>query len=190
LVSLLFGIFTRTRAAAISPEADNEREEVARLYREHAGAVYSFMLARVRNSADAEDLTATVFRKALENWHTFRKGESGVAWLFGIARYTLADHFRAHIRYSKRASALKPDEFDALEDKSAGPEEKALQADEARLVRDAIQKLPPQQQEVITLKFTAQLEYREIAAILGKKEPAIRMLVHRGLENLRRELGT
>ncbi len=187
---LLLSIFPKARAERKEkPVAQFDGDLVSQLYREQAAGVYSFMLTRVGNQAEAEDLTSTVFRKVLESWHTFRVGESATAWLFGIAHHTLADHFRLHMRRSKRTATIEQEDLERVEDDQEGPEESLMRQEETRIVQEAIRRLPETQQEVLTLKFTAQLAYPEIAKILGKNEPAVRMLVHRSLENLRKELG-
>jgi RNA polymerase sigma-70 factor (ECF subfamily) len=57
--------------------------------------------------------------------------------------------------------------------------------EDGKMVRDAIKILTDDQQEIITLKFINELENKEIAELIGKKEEAIRQLQHRALENLR-----
>jgi RNA polymerase sigma-70 factor (ECF subfamily) len=167
--------------------AEPEREKLAELYQQQAEAVYRYFRTRTGQAGEAEDLTSLVFRKALESWATYLPSQSAAGWLFGIARHVLVDYYRTQGRASQQAG-LPLDGVEELESYLPGPEEHLIQAEEAHLIREAIRHLPALQAEVITLKFTAQLSYPEIAEALGRKEPAVRMLLHRGLENLRKTL--
>lgn len=181
---LLLNFFTGQKAKPTTVQYD--REVLTRLYQDQAESIYRYFRTRIINPTDAEDLTSLVFRKAMESWANYQPSQSAAAWLFGIARYTLIDYYRSNKRPAKQSDSLE----DAPEMVAADltPEEMALQQEEARLLREAIRQLPPQQAEIITLRFVAQLSYSEIAESLGKKEPAVRMLIHRGLENLRKAL--
>lgn len=184
--AVLLQIFTRRSTPTKTVQYD--KEALTKLYQEQAEPLYRYFRLRLANASDAEDLTSLVFRKAMESWAGYQTNQSVVGWLFGIARHTLADYYRSRQRSGQLPTSL--DEAGDIEASILLPEEIALQQEEARLLRDAINQLPPTQAEVITLRFTAQLSYPEIAAALGKKEPAIRMLLHRGLENLRKQLAT
>ena len=66
----------------------------APLYRRYAPPVYRYLCQQVGNPQDAEDLTATTFRKALASLGRYREQGSFAAWLFSIARHTLRDYQR------------------------------------------------------------------------------------------------
>jgi RNA polymerase sigma-70 factor (ECF subfamily) len=170
-----------------SSESDAELVEAARtntaafseLYERYYARVYRYIVHRVGNAPDAEDITAVVFMKALEALPSYRHHSNGFApWLFRIARNAVVDHYRR----GKRTSPLE-----AIETVSSGddPMADALQAERRSELHELISGLSPEQREVILLRYASDLTYAEIAAALDKNEPAVRMLVHRGLRKLK-----
>ncbi len=155
------------------------------VYQQHVTRVYRYLLARVGNAADAEDLTAQTFTAALERFDSFR-GESHLAtWLIGIARHKLADFYRQQRR------AAQPLPMDAVQD-VPGVERATADSALATLDREEIARLlgrlSPERAEAVALPFFAELSHREVAEALGKSEAAAKMLVHRGVQDLRRWL--
>ena len=148
------------------------------IYRQHVGAVYSYFYHQVGTIQDAEDLTATTFSKALASFDRYNVERGSVgAWLFGIARNCLRDH-RRHPHAVER---LAPE----LPDRQPLPEMQVLSAERAAAIHGAIGQLPPDQREALALRFFAGLRTSDVAAVLGKSQGAIRMLVHRALLALR-----
>jgi RNA polymerase sigma-70 factor (ECF subfamily) len=148
------------------------------VYRQHARAVYSFFYHQVGSIEDAEDLTATAFSTALANVDRYVVSRGTVAaWLFGIARNCLRDHHRR----SRRQEPLPVD----LTDRQALPEARVLRAERAAAIHRAIQQLPADQREALALRFFAELRTADVAAVMGKHEGAVKMLVHRAVVTLR-----
>jgi RNA polymerase sigma-70 factor (ECF subfamily) len=155
----------------------------AELYENNFERVYAFIARRVRNRAEAEDLTAEVFHKALANLPRYKwKGLPFVSWLLRIAANIIADRAKLSARESNISEV--PDSPEAAE------QQPALEDDEnrARLFRQ-VQSLPADQQRVIVMRFAEEKTIREIAEQLGRSEGAIKQLQFRGLQNLRTSLG-
>jgi RNA polymerase sigma-70 factor, ECF subfamily len=155
----------------------------ADLYEHNFERVYAYVARRVRNRAEAEDLTSEVFQKALANLPRYKwKGLPFVAWLLRIASNTIADRAKRSAREDNIAEV--PDSPDDAE------QQPALEEDEkrAQLYRQ-VQSLPPDQQRVIVMRFAEEKSIREIAAELGRSEGAIKQLQFRGLQSLRASLG-
>jgi RNA polymerase sigma-70 factor (ECF subfamily) len=155
----------------------------AELYENNFERVYAFVARRVRNRAEAEDLTAEVFHKALANLPRYKwKGLPFVSWLLRIAANIIADRAKLSARESNISEV--PDSPEAAE------QQPALEDDEnrARLFRQ-VQSLPADQQRVIVMRFAEEKTIREIAEQLGRSEGAIKQLQFRGLQNLRTSLG-
>jgi RNA polymerase sigma-70 factor (ECF subfamily) len=151
------------------------------LYDEYAPRVYRFLLLRVRQPADAEDLLQRVFLKVIEALPGFQ--ERGVpfgAWLFRIARNASIDFERAR-RATGTLDALV-DEPDAL----PGPAALVEQAVARARVHDALATLTPEQRDVVAYRFLAGLSPAEIGNLMGKREGTIRALQFRALQSLRR----
>lgn len=154
------------------------------LYDIYAARIYRFMLGHVQEPADAEDLTHQVFLKVMCSLRRYEdRGLPFGAWLFRIARNTLADHGR-----SRRVLAPLDDEVEAQEDET-GQGRLIERANERADIRVALRKLPVQQREVVLLRFFAGLSPAEVGAVLGKREGSVRALQFRALASLRRHLG-
>jgi RNA polymerase sigma-70 factor (ECF subfamily) len=156
--------------------------DFAALYREHLPAVYRYLYTRLARREEAEDVASAAFARAWRSFGTCRESDTVRPWLFTIVRRSLADHYR----HRRPTEQLSPEVADALPDESVGPEEAALNRERWRQVRTMLTTLGAEQQEILCLRFVADLSYGEIARVLGKREPAVKMAAYRALELLRR----
>ena len=168
------------RAQKRDPEAFGE------LYEAHFDRVYRYMLLRVRNRADAEDLTQQVFLKALEHIGSYRyRGMPFAAWLFRIAHNQVVDHWKKKSHDKSRMVPL--DQVDearimANDDPALLTEQRA----DIEMVAAACQMLSDGQREVISLRFGGGLSVAETARAMRKSEGAVKVLQHAALVRLRR----
>lgn len=153
------------------------------LYEQHLPGVYRYVSSRVGSREEAEDVTAEAFRAAWSSRASYRGRGSFRAWLFGIVRRTLADHYRR--RRTRPAAPLEGETADLLPDSAPSPEEQALEQEQQQRTRGLLAGLNPQQQEVLSLRFAADLTYPEIAVVIGKREEAVKKIAQRALETLR-----
>jgi RNA polymerase sigma-70 factor (ECF subfamily) len=154
-------------------------EEVVR---EHSARVYRLAYRLSGNQQDAEDLTATTFGKALASLDCYTEQGSFAAWLFGIARHTLLDYRR------RQRPRLDLEHAASLRAPAGEPEAHALRTERRAELERLVRLLPPEQQEALLLRFVAGLRGGEAAAVLGRSEGAVRMLVHRAVSALRTQL--
>ncbi len=148
-------------------------EAWARIYDAYAQKVYLYALGRTGNHQAAEDITSTVFLKALKAITSYKPSQRPfLAWLYGVARHTVADHFRK----SRPAISLESAP-DAAADPMPGVEHLDLRA--------AMRKLSGTQREVVALYYYAGYSVAEIADMLGKNERAVYSLHARALRALR-----
>lgn len=156
-------------------------EKFEKFYRQHAETIYRYLYLRAGSREEAEDLTGEVFLKALRAY----SGNQERPWLFKIARNTLIDYWRR-----KRPLAFSQLEEDIEEyvDESVDITKDASIAGEHRSALEALQHLTPDQQEVIVLRFVEELPYERVAAIMGRREEAIRAITSRALKRLRQIL--
>ncbi len=162
------------RAQVVDAQRDPRR--FAELYAANVDEVYAYVARRVGNRLEAEDLTATVFHKALANLDRFEwRGVPFVAWLMRIAANQLAD--RAHERSTPVADIAVGEvtDLDAVERR-------------ATLFR-CVRALPDDQRRVLALRFAEQWSIKEIAAELGRSEGAVKQLQFRALTTLRARMG-
>jgi len=153
----------------------------ADLYDRHVVRVYRHIYYLVSDAREAEDLTAQTFLKAWEAVDRYKeRGAPFVAWLLRISHNLTISYLR-----SKRDHSELDEGY--VDNKRAGnPEESLEQATDERSVRDAVLRLREEQRQVIMLRFVEELDYREVAAMIGKSVPAVRVIQHRALGNLRK----
>lgn len=160
-----------------------DRDAFGALYDRHVVRVYRHIYYMVGNAAEAEDLSAQAFLQAWEAIHRYQiRGAPFVSWLLRIAHNLGVSHLR-----SKRDSSELPE---TLVDHSrhGNPEEVLQRQVEADRVRQAIMRLRAEQRQVIMLRFVEDLEYREVAEIVGKSVAAVRVIQHRALNALRKQM--
>lgn len=157
--------------------------EFAELYRAHIGAVYNYCLFRVGNGAVAEDLTADTFERAWRAHPRYEPERAEFAtWLFAIGRRVVADWERQRAR--RPLVTLEEQQPDSR----PSPEAEVEAAESAQQLRQLVLGLPPQEQELIALKFGAGMSNRQIAALLGKGESAIGSALFRAMQKLRMQV--
>jgi len=159
--------------------ARQDVEAFAELYRRHFQRVYRYHLARTGNVVDAQDLTTQTFMAALEGIGGYRATGSFVAWLLGIARRKIAQHYRSR----KRQTALET--VQALSDPASPPEAMAGQRIQLEQVSQALRNLKPERAEALVLCICSDLTAAEAGRVMGKSAAAVKMLVWRGLRELR-----
>ncbi|HEX9495315.1 MAG TPA: sigma-70 family RNA polymerase sigma factor [Candidatus Limnocylindria bacterium] len=153
----------------------------AELYDTHVDSVYRYLLYRVREPADAEDLCSEVFTRAFANIHRYRwQGKSFLAWLYTIARNAVTDRRR------RDRPTVEIDNAYGLSDEGPTAHDRAIHGEAVDALRGAVRHLTTEQQEVLVLRFVENRSSREVAKMLGKNEGAIRALQFRALGRLRK----
>ena len=160
---------------------ERDQPAFAELYDQHVVRVYRHIYYLVNDAREAEDLTAQTFLKAWEAIDRYKeRGAPFVAWLLRIAHNLTISYLR-----SKRDHSELDEGF--VDHKRGGnPEESLEQASDELSVRDAVLRLREEQRQVIMLRFVEELDYTEVAAMIGKSVPAVRVIQHRALGNLRK----
>ena len=150
----------------------------ADLYEEHFERVYAYVLRRVCDRTEAQDITADVFQQALANIGRFEwRGAPFASWLYRIAANAIADHFQHSAR---RSSAPPPSQSSTDEDYEEVERRAALFR--------SVGRLPPDQRRVIVMRFGEEKSIREIAQEIGRSEGAVKQLQWRGLQSLRAQM--
>ena len=160
---------------------ERDQEAFADLYDRHVVRVYRHIYYLVNDAREAEDLTAQSFLKAWEAIDRYKeRGAPFVAWLLRIAHNLTISFLRSKRDHSEL------DEGFVDQKRRGNPEESLEQASDERSVRDAVLRLRDEQRQVIMLRFVEELDYTEVAAMIGKSVPAVRVIQHRALGNLRK----
>ncbi|GAB4456785.1 MAG: hypothetical protein OHK0041_21650 [Anaerolineales bacterium] len=163
----------------LAREARTDAGAFAELYRRHVTRVYRYHIAHTGSVKDAEDLTSQTFLAALENIHSFRGDGAFAAWLMGIASRRRALFFRGRRREVPLEAAFQVPN-------PAPPTDKAAMLRlQIETVSRALRQISPDRAEAVILHHFSGLSHAECARVLGKTEAAVKMLVSRGLQDLR-----
>jgi len=180
----------RDRRLVEAAQADPARFEA--LYRKYLAQVYSYAFYELGDHHEAEDATERTFLSALTNIGRFEErarpadGEGASTfrvWLFQIARNAVAER-RRRLRRRREApleaaaNAVAPIDIEA---------EVALH-DAATEAWRAVDRLPGDRRRALILRFVDEMSTAEIAGVLGRSEGAVRVLIHRALRSVARDL--
>ncbi|EXX91291.1 RNA polymerase sigma24 factor [Paenibacillus darwinianus] len=160
--------------------------ELMRRYQRKILAFIFHMLKGAQLELMAEDLCSESFYKAYRSLHSFREGEASFStWLYTIARNTVLSELRkqrtGHV--SLEESGLMP-----VASPDSVPEQRLLQRERMGLVRDAINNLPEKQRSALILREYDQMDYQEIASILGQTVSSVKSLLFRARASVKTQL--
>jgi RNA polymerase sigma-70 factor (ECF subfamily) len=162
------------------------------LYRKYLAQVYSYAYYELGDHHEAEDATERTFLGALAALPRFEErarpadGEGASTfrvWLFQIARNVVANQRRGHRRHPETpldAAAVIADPLDV--------EGGAAARDEAAAAWAAVGRLPAERRRALVLRFVDEMSTAEIAGVLGRSEGAVRVLIHRALRSVAKDL--
>ena len=180
----------RDRRLVEAAQADPARFEA--LYRKYLAQVYSFAYYELRDHHEAEDATERTFLAALANLGRFEErarpadGEGASTfrvWLFQIARNAVAERRRTLRRHPVAPLEAAANVADPLDVSAV-----AVRHDEARAAANALDRIAERSSTCAGPAVRGRDETREIAGILGRSEGAVRVLIHRALRTVAREL--
>jgi len=166
-------------------EARTQAGALGRLYELYYERIFRFCVHRLFNKEIAEDVTSTVFLEVARGIRTFkgRTVQDFRNWLYAIA----ANQANAYIRKTSRRKELLEEAAGSMTASATDSTDKSSEQDWPRLY-EAILKLKPQHQTIVTLRFFENFKYEQIAQILNVKEATVRVTLHRILNELRNHL--
>jgi len=157
---------------------------IARLYRQHALSIMTYVRRHVLSREEAEDIVLEVFLTALEQKGLARLSEEEqLAWLQRVAYHKSVDYHRRSAR--RPVVPLEETAGTLFADERYNPDQLAVRNEEDALLRERLARLPERYQAVLQLRFAYGLRCTEIASRLNKSDGAIRMLLSRALNILR-----
>ena len=163
----------------LAQQAIRDVEAFAELYRRHLTRVYRYHIAHVGNAKDAEDLTSQTFMAALEGIRSFRGSGTFAAWILGIASKKRLMFFRA-------GKAEVPIETaDQYPSPGLPTDKAATQRLHLESICRALQQISTDRAEALILTYFSGLSQAEAGRVLNKSEAAVKMLISRGLQDLR-----
>lgn len=163
------------------------------LYDEYYPKLYAYILIRVRQRQQAEDIVQQTFLKALDKLDSFkpRRGATFGSWLFQIAKNELIDRARQDAKVTFCDTEIldqKTSQISTIE-QLLQAELAAEQREQWQKVLCSLDKLEDDERELITLKYLSDLPYQEIAKTLNKKPNTLAVMLKRTLEKVRIDLG-
>lgn len=179
------------RKGTLVPDAEyiaqfkaGELEAFGKLYRRYLTPIYRYIRTRVSTDRDAEDLAEMVFLKAFEALEKYEeRGVPFSAFLYRIARNAVVDHYRSQ-------EPIDPlEEIERFGGSEADTEKSIIDQESMQEINKAMVRLPDHYQEVIRLRVIMDMPTDQVAEWMGRKPSTLRVLLHRALKTLRKELG-
>jgi RNA polymerase sigma-70 factor, ECF subfamily len=168
--------------SALAVRAGTDPSSLAMLYEAYFPRIHKYVLYRVQDMHTADDLVSQIFEQMLNTLKSYRPDRAPFgAWLFGIARHVVGDHFRL----VKRQPSLHLGEllFHPLEQPSS--EEAAVQSEHTDRLLKALESLSERERDLIAMKFAAGFTNRQIAALSGMSESNVGIILYRTIRRLR-----
>jgi RNA polymerase sigma-70 factor (ECF subfamily) len=156
---------------------------LTQIYETNFDKIYRYIVLKIGDRTEAEDMTQQVFLKALQSISSYKwKGMPFSSWLYRIAHNQIVDYFRK----KSRRPTEQLDE--SMPDSGGNPVHIVEQNIQIEEVAEATKQLTRAQQEVISLRFAGELSIAEVAKAMGRSEGAVKALQHSAILALRRVL--
>jgi RNA polymerase sigma-70 factor (ECF subfamily) len=176
----------RERPARPDSSEGGQVTEFADLYNQYFPKVFAYVYGRVQDKEISLDIVSDVFEKAFIKKKSLRSPDSFGSWLFTIARNEVSSHWRKEKPAAK--AALEAAWENELHHQPRGPEDTILHKERLHALSLLVGQLPKREQEIIALKFDAELTNREIANVLNTSEVNVRVTIFRALRKLRERM--
>ena len=177
----------------ISAYLEGDESALSFLVDKYLKNVYNFAFQLTRNRQAAEDITQDSFIKAWKHIRRYRQGSSFQTWLFAITRNTAIDWLRQkkEVAFSSFENEQGVNSLvETLTDKQPLPDELIAQAENTVFVQALLAQLDPQYREVLTLRYSSNLTFKEIGEIVRRPLHTVKSQHRRALAALRRALQT
>ncbi len=164
--------------------AQHDPARFAELYEENFERVYAYVVRRVRDRAETEDITSEVFHQSLAKLQSYEwRGIPFAAWLFRIAANLISDRWRLK---SREQAIDEPEQIESAEVTSSEFGNSEIDEVERRaMLFRMVDTLPAEQRRVVALRFMEEKSIKEVAREIGKTEGAVKQLQFRALTTLR-----
>lgn len=176
--------------AALIDRAKSEPDAFGVLYERHVRSVFAFAFSKVREGAVAEDITSQTFLQALKALPRYQeRGAPFRSWLFRITSNLIADRHRAPVSETPLHRGVDESRDDArLDPPDPRAEADIVAWEQAEDFAALIADLTPEQRTVVRLRFVEGLPTADIAARMARSDGAVKMLLMRALQNLRKRM--
>ena len=170
----------------LAQRAATDEDAFEELYQYFFPRVYNFIFARLKNYADADDVTSITFLKMNEHLDNYDPSKAAFStWLFRIANNAIIDHTR-HI---DRNNETEWEEFlDPAAPEHDEPERQMVTSETSRELLEAIDKLNERERRIVELRYWGEQDTKTIAEILSMTESNVRVTLHRALGKMKKFL--
>ena len=167
----------------------NPKQKFSKIYNQNIEKIYRFIFLKVNSQERAEDLTSKTF---LKGWEAFKNSgnssqktiDNPRAFLYKIARNLVIDYYRE----KGRTQIISTEYVPQIPDPRTDLEERAKLNSDLGIVKQSLQNLKGEYQEVIIWRYVDDLSISEIAKVLDKPKGTIRVTLHRALKALKDEV--
>lgn len=153
--------------------------------------MFWYVRKKVGTTEIAEDLTADLFMKLLDNKNILiERNDSGVkAWLYTVARNMVIDYYRKNARNTENGVDLDNEVFEIVSKQDEDYLADEIKDEQTGWIIASLHVLTAQEKEIINLRFRDEMKFKEIADLFDKDEGAIKMQLYRALEKIKAHLG-
>lgn len=155
------------------------------IYEEYYKKIYRYVSYRVNNTSDIEDIVSKIFLKIYSKIDSYNKETGNISpWIFTIAGNTVKDYYRKNSirKFFSLDSLEKEPEYDFSIEENTEKQEEFLK------LREAVKKLSKKDRDLVSLKYGAELSYKEIAEIMDITETYVGVRLHRCLKELKKSM--
>ena len=161
---------------------NGELNAAAQLFERYHVRLYNFFLRLIGEQVTSEDLTQNVFERMIKYRKSYVAGMPFKAWIYQIARNVKSDHFR-----SKKVLVTKLADPVTVAGEEDSIIEKIKNREQLNSLQQAMRALNPEQREILELTRFQKMKYQEVAHLLGCTEGAVKVKVHRAIQQLRKQ---
>ncbi len=161
---------------------DGDLSKMGVLFEQYHGELFGYFYRMTNDPAQSEDLVQNVFYRLLKYRHSFQPDGKFMYWIYGVAKNVFLDLYKKNnpLRHSQDIQDVKE-----VSNEEKNKEEQMVSSERKELLREALQRISPEQRQAIILSKFQGLKYQEIAVIANCTENAIKARVRRGLTELR-----
>ncbi|OGZ65309.1 MAG: hypothetical protein A2998_02450 [Candidatus Staskawiczbacteria bacterium RIFCSPLOWO2_01_FULL_37_25b] len=157
------------------------REQFSEIYDQYISKIYRFVYLKVNSQEIAEDITSNVFMKGWEAYKSQKEINNPGAFLYQIARNSVVDYYRQ----KGRTNIVSTDSIPQIADSGITAHDKAILSADVSAVKESIYKLKKDYQDILIWHYLEDMPIADIAKIMDKPAGTIRVMLHRGLKELK-----
>ncbi len=170
------------RDPALRTARSKDQHGFVETYKQYYPRLFAYIYARVGNTHQSEDIVSDVFERVYLKLDSLRDRDALATWLFTIARNAIVSHVRKH----SRETIVDHDTMSELSPATASVESEVMHREDLAGVARAVRTFSQREQDIISLKFDAELANVQIARIMGLTEQNVRVIIFRTIRKLRK----